>query len=87
MRGNFICFHPGGKVSIHLSNKMSWMQSEPRIEDISQSYRPIQEAERVLFIGDDGSVYLMKDRYTKQGQLLRKIGEQPPFEATVTVDG
>jgi hypothetical protein len=47
----------------------------PKVTDISKSYMPIQMAERVVFIGADGSIWLMKDRY-ETGKFPKRIRAQ-----------
>lgn len=85
MLGTFVCFDNAGKVDVVRSGKMGLLRGHPMLTDISESFRYAQKAERVLFVGDDGSVWLMKDRFTKEGKVLHAVGEQPPFEIKIDI--
>jgi hypothetical protein len=75
MRGFFICTYPEWtqkKVqSIPVADAFNNIEGPPRAEHISRSWEPIAQAERVTFVGDDGSIWLIKDR--DEGPLPKRL--------------
>ena len=70
MSGSFICVDSYGTVTVHPTRQGGVVGQPPTPEDISESYMPIQMADRVLFIGKDTSVWLIKDRGCEAPKLL-----------------
>lgn len=66
MKGTFICmglYTPGGVLVKKTNSAAESRPGPPQVEDIAESYEPIQMAEFVVFVGVDGSAWMVKNRY------------------------
>ena len=67
MKGHFLCYgehvSADGVVVVPIRYSAQNDPGPPTVADIAESYRPIQMAELVIFVGEDGSAWEIKSRY------------------------
>lgn len=74
MQGFFILtFAWAGKPPVVVSpNRVFKEEERPSLNFISGSFTITHKADRIVFVGDDGSIWLMKDRY-ETGRFPKKL--------------